>query len=245
MEAITLSKTQKARLVWLKGLGLRTGIDFEIGGDGVFLYLLQEYIPWQSFADGEYRSFIEEMVRDNGAGEVFEFDAETKALLEEDTEDLHKTVYLSKEMENLMWFDEVLNDHIGSGGEDHVMEEVVAAQLEARIEPMIEALAQEVVMEPGASKEEPIFIITETGVVLSKSFCKEIALRTKEFFAEADEGEDIPTLLQRLCIEKWGESQRTFRAAFAVKLYAQAVMRSLQAQALLGNKLSVNQYWAV
>jgi hypothetical protein len=254
---ISLTKTQKARVKWLKNLGLRMGIDFEIGGDGLFLYLLDEYVPWESFASKEYRDMIAELAEGNG--QAFEYDAETRAALAQELEPaghLHigKDVVDMRapsleELERQANEDHILgllNDHIGShDGDGSVMEEVVVAQLEAMIEPMIEALAhKEVVMEPSIAQEEPIFVVTTTGVVLSKGFRKQIAEKTREFFTQADEGEDIPALLQRMCIEAWGESQRTFRAAFAVKLYAQAVMRSLQAQVRQGNKLSVNQHWA-
>lgn len=118
---VTLSTTQKARVKQVEGLGLRLGADFEVRDTGILLISLGELFAWNEVKDR--LSEIEEYKELFGLGKPVEYDAETLAALNEDH-------ILSQ-----------LNDHIGSNGEDPgIMEEVVVAQLEATIAPLIEAL---------------------------------------------------------------------------------------------------------
>ena len=257
-----LSSTQRARVKWLKGLGLRIGQDFEVEETGVFLYVLDDHVPWQNLASQENRDLITEMVRDNGAGKPFEYDAETLSALNEDH-------ILS-----------MVNDHIGSAGEDsEILNEVLCAQLEAQVGQVLDAIEGEdaeakvavtealervavqveaeiaaevdkVIMEPAAEREEMAFVITASGVALSRAFRQAIAARAKELFEqpiwkrEADLGRDIPTAIQGECLSAWGEITRTRqRGAYAAYRYAVAVVRNLTRQAQGGLEFRVNSYW--
>lgn len=238
-----LTKTQKVRMAWLKSLGLRPGVDFEVAEDGVMLFSADEFIAWEELASPERRKEIADLVELFGVGQVVEYDAETLSALSED---------------HIMG---MVNPTISSNGQDdEILNEVLAAQLEATIEKQLAELNEEeairlahgeVVMEPEAAREEPLFMITgtgATGVELSKTFRKAIANRVKEFFVYSDEGNDIPALIEEECLNTWAchrEITRTHqRAAFAAKRYAAAVVRSLEGKAQTGRPLAVNTYWA-
>ena len=135
---------------------------------------------------------------------------------------------------------------ISSNGEDdEIINMLRAAEIEAQIKPMLRALEEpEVVMEPEAEREEPLFMITgtgATGVELSKAFCKKIAEFVRESYGRHD---DIPTMVSRICLERCGVNRRTQRGAFAASRYAAAVVKSLNGQAQNGQPLKVNSYWA-
>ena len=134
------------------------------------------------------------------------------------------------------------------GEDDEILIELRAAELEVQIKPMLRALEEpEVVMEPKAEREEPLFMITgtgATGVELSRAFRQAIARRAKELFEKADTGENIPEKISAECLATWGISRNTQRASFAARRYAAAVVRSLEGKARMGKPLAVNTYWA-
>lgn len=250
---MTLTKVQKARVKGLKALGLRLGVDFEVAEDGVFIFSLDEFVAWQELASRERRNEIAEFVGVMGVGTVQEYDAETQAALNED-------VILS-----------MVNPHIGSNGEDkEIVNELLCAQLEAHVRSLLageilepsleeeeaiilshqEAYSPEVVMEPEAAREEPLWMITNTGatgVALSERLRKAIAQRVRELFTDLEWTEEVAPQIQKECLAKWGVSRSTQRAAYACKRYAAVVERSLDAQVLAGvasKHLAVNSYWA-
>ena len=233
---VTLTKTQKARVKWLEDFGCRLGTDFEVAEEGLFIYAADEYVAWQDLSKKAFRKEIEEMIQVLGVGKPLEYDVETLSALNEDH-------ILSQ-----------LNDTNGSAGEDkEIVEEVLAAQLEATIQPVIEALAQEeVVMEPAAEREEMAFVITAKGVDLSRAFRQAIAARVKLLFEEdaqltgGESANTIPSRIKRECLSAWEgfESRPHQRGAFAASRYAAVVVRNLTRQAQGGLGLQVNTYWA-
>ena len=244
-ESITLTKTQKVRVKWLEGLGCRLGVDFEVGAEGLFIYAADEYVAWQELASKECRAEIEELIEANGVGEVVEYDAETGPAL---TAALYDDL-ADSEMK-LHRFGPISDDpHIGFGGEEPIVEELVAVQLAAQIAPLIEAMVvePEVVMEPEAAREEPLFVITNTGatgVALSKRLRQEIAETVRELFHPDDMGAEVVQSCRKYYELLFGPEREGMRAAYACSQYAKAVVRSPNRQVQAGVELQVNTYWA-
>ena len=230
-----MNKNQKNRVAWLEGLGLTEGAGFEVVENGIVLVGTGELFSWAELKKKAVRAEIEDTVVALGLATITEeahrWDNETLTLLNEG---------------HIMG---IVNPVISSNGEDdEILVELQAAQLEAQIKSMLRALEEpEVVMEPEAEREEPLFMITgtgATGVELSKAFRQAIARRTKELFEKADTGENIPEKIGAECLATWGISRNTQRASFAAKRYAAAVVRSLEGKARMGKPLAVNTYWA-
>lgn len=233
-----MNKNQKNRVAWLEGLGLTEGAGFEVVENGIVLVGTGELFNWVELKKKAVRADIEDSVEALGLAAPVErriehrWDNETLTMLNED---------------HIMG---MVNPTISSNGEDdEILVELQAAQLEAQIKPMLRALEEpEVVMEPSAEQEEPLFMITNTGatgVVLSKMLRQEIAEMAREYFHPDDMGADVVEVIHlwyQQIFEPEGHDGK--RVAWACSRYAAAVVRSLRGKARMGKPLAVNTYWA-